>query len=353
MLKRTKIFILMMMIGYGSVLSAETATHKYEIEKGIVHYDIKGGGALTKETNLTLKGTAKLRFRDWGLTQLAEEKGTVLTTGALQSKQMIKSFEKQTKESLFTVDYKNETIHERKNSISHSLKERETHGLEKTGEEIVAGLPCDIWEGQGIKKCIYNGLPLKLESEVLGIYYRKVATDVEFDINVTKAQCTMPDYPLEDFALFTSTIKTKNKSKAECFTDVLVDVAHSVEQKVADNNNRLGINEKEKTQFLNKIGQKIYEHQKALLPEFLKSMKKTRECLQTVETPSDANICLKRFNQMKKTLGREDDDLIILWDDKRKSTLLEKLEDELIYLQARMSCVNRSKNITDLSSCMK
>ncbi len=352
MLKQVNIFFLMM-IGYGSVLSAETLTQAYEIEKGIVYYDIVGGGRLTKETNLTLNGTAKLRFRDWGMTQLAEEKGTILTTGALQSKQIIKSFEKQTKESLFTVDYENETIHERKNSISNSLKERETEGLEKKGEEIIAGLPCDIWEGQGIKKCIYKGVPLKLESEILGIYYRKIASDVQFDINVSKAQCVLPDYPLEDFALFTSTAKTKNESKPEYFTEVLVDVAQRVEQKVAENNNRLGITKKEKTEFLNQIGQNIYEHQKELLPQLLESMKKTRECLQTVQNPFDANTCMTNLNQMKEELGREEDDFIILWDDERKSTLLDKIEDELIYLQSRIPCVNRAKNITDLSTCMK
>ena len=56
---------------------------------------------------------------------------------------------------------------------------------------------------------------------------------------------------------------------------------------------------------------------------------------------------------MKAQLGTKENDYIILWDEKRKNTLLDKIEEDLIDLQSRMTCINRAKNITDLSDCMK
>ena len=337
----------------GTLLNAAMDTHTFEVEKGMVVYDIYGGGVLTKETNLTLNGKATLRFKDWGTTLLSRDEGLVVTSGALKSRQNIASEEKQTKEALYTVDFKNEKIHKHKNSISNTLKEQSTVGLKKIGEDEILGFHCEVWVGQGVRKCLYKGLPLKIESEVLGISYHKIATEVMFDINSSSEVCSLPDFPKENFALFNSNIKTKNATKAKCFTDVLKDVASTLEKKVVKNGNTLGIGEKEKTVFLNKIGEKIFLYQKALLPELLESMKETRECLQTGENVFEANQCMEHFSRMKKQLDTQDNDYIVLWDEKRKTKLLDKIEDEIIYLQSRMPCIKRTQNITDLSKCMK
>ncbi len=84
----------------------------------------------------------------------------------------------------------------------------------------------------------------------------------------------------------------------------------------------------------------IYEQQKELLPELLKSMQETRACLQTGEDPFTANECIENFSRMKAQLGTEEEDYIILWDDKRKNILLDKVEEEIIDLESRMPCVN-------------
>jgi len=349
-IKATLIFTFLMS---GTFLNAAMDTHTFEVEKGMIVYEIYGGGVLTEETNLTLNGKATLRFKDWGTTLLSHDEGLVVTSGALKSRQNIASLEKQTKEALYTVDFKNEKIHERKNSISNTLKEQNTVGLKKIGEDEILGFHCEVWVGQGVRKCLYKGLPLKIESEVLGISYHKIATEVMFDINGSSEECALPDFPKENFALFNSTIKTKNVTKAKCFTDVLKDVAYTVEKKVVKSGNKLGIGKKEKRAFLNKIGEKIFIYQKALLPELLVSMQKTRECLQTGDNVFEANQCMEHFTRMKKQLGTQDNDYIVLWDEKRKTRLLDKIEEEIIYLQSRMPCIKRTQNITDLSKCMK
>ena len=82
-------------------------------------------------------------------------------------------------------------------------------------------------------------------------------------------------------------------------------------------------------------------------------MKKTRECLQTVEEAFSAKQCMEPLSQMKREIGRKMNEAVVLWDEKRKNILLDKIEDEVIDLQSRIPCVKRAKNMTDLSSCMK
>jgi hypothetical protein len=216
----------------------------------------------------------------------------------------------------------------------------------------VAGILCDVWKGPGVKKCIYKNIVLKLESHVLDVYYVKEATQAVFDINTSTDECQVPDYPVHEFALFKDDIKTKNVYKVENFCKVLKDMAVDVSE---DNQTYIGTNidDDERKKFINHIARDIYERQKELLPSLLQSLKETRACLQTGDNPFEANLCIESFNRMKDQLGTKEDTYIILWDEKRKNRLLDKIEEELIDLESRMPCVKRAKNITDLSNCMK
>ena len=339
-------------IGGVTLLQAEVVTHPFEVESGMVLYEISGGTQLTPETNLSIKGKAKLRFKDWGEVKLEEESGVVLTTGAIKNKQQVKRLEKHTKDTVITADYENEQLLERKKSSQDINGQDETASLTKTGEETVAGVLCDVWEGPGVKKCIYKNIVLKLESNILDVVYVKEATKAIFDINTSNEACSVPDFPVQEFALFKDNIKTKNAYKAENLCKILKEAAFDVSD-MNESYSKSDIRDEERTKFINHISKDIFESQKELLPELLQSFKETRACLQTGEDPFSANQCIEDFNRMKAQLGTDKDDYMILWDEKRKNILLDKIEDELINLQSRIPCVNRAKNITDLSSCMK
>lgn len=339
-------------IGGVTLLQAEVAVHPFEVESGMVLYEISGGTQLTPETNLTIKGKAKLRFKDWGEVKLEEESGVVLTTGAIKHKQHVKRLEKHTKDTVITADYENEQLLERKKSSQDINGQDETASLTKTGEETVAGVLCDVWEGPGVKKCIYKNIVLKLESNILDVVYVKEATKAIFDINTSNEACSVPDFPVQEFALFKDNIKTKNAYKAENLCKILKEAAFDFSD-MNESYSSSEIRDGERTKFINHISKDIFESQKELLPELLQSFKETRACLQTGEDPFSANQCIEDFNRMKAQLGTEEDNYMILWDEKRKNILLDKIEDEIIYLQSRILCVNRAKNITDLSSCMK
>ena len=82
-------------------------------------------------------------------------------------------------------------------------------------------------------------------------------------------------------------------------------------------------------------------------------MKKTRECIQAGSNPFESNQCMEQFSRMKEKLGTSEDAYSILWNKRRKEELLDKIEDEVTFLQSRIGCVKRSQNISDLSACMK
>ncbi len=339
-------------IGMATLLHAEAFNHPFEVESGMVLYKISGGTQLTPETNLSINGKTKLHFKDWGEVKLEEENGVIVTTGAIKHKQSIKKSEKHTKDTVITVDYANEQLLERKKS-SHDISGiDETASLTKIGEETVAGVPCEMWEGAGVKKCIYKNIVLRLESNLLDVVYVKEATKVIFDSNASTEVYTLPDFPVQEFALFKDKIKTKNRYKAENFYNILKEAALDVSD-INTTESITDLRDEERIQFINHISKDIYKRQKKFLPKLLRSMKKTRECLQTVEDPAAANQCMEYCNQMKAQMGSKKDKEIILWDEKQKNSLLDKIEDELIDLQSRIPCVNRAKNITDLSSCMK
>lgn len=334
-------------------LHAKVKPHLYEIERGIVYYDVRGSAQLTPETNLTIVGTAKLGFKDWGNLKLEEEEGTVLTTGAIKHKQHVQRFEKQTADSIITADYENEQLLSRKkNKIAIDKIAKVTDGLIQKGTDSVAGITCDVWVGPGIKKCIYKGIILKLESHFLDLKYERIARRVSFDINISKDTCKLPDYPIQEFGLLQDNIKTQNANKTENFCKVLKNAVFDIsDEKIRKTSHKM--EDKERTKFINRISKDIFNKQKMLLPELLTELKETRQCIYSVENPFEANQCIEQFSRMKDKLGTQEDDFIILWDDKRKNKLIDKIEDEVIYLESRISCVKRAKNITDLSRCMK
>ena len=349
---KVRAIILFMGILSLTFVDIEAKVHPFEVESGMVTYQISGGAQLTPETNLSIEGSAKLRFRSWGDVKLEEEEGTVLTTGAIKHKQHIHKLEKQTENKIITVDYENEQLLERKKSTTVANMVLETEGLLQRGEAIVSGLSCKVWIGSGIQKCIHKGIVLKQESHVLGVSYVKVATKVQFDINATVQKCVLPDYPLQDFGLLQDNIKTKNSNRVDNFCKILKNATFNIDTD-AVYYDVVSMEDKVRQKFINHIAEDIFKRQKKLLPELLFFMKETRACLQMGENPLDANQCIEQFSRMKSKLGTEKDDYVILWDEKRKNAILDKIEDELIYLQSRIPCVNRAKNITDLSACMK
>lgn len=352
-LNKIKITFLFFCLGSMTLLSAQTSQKKYDVQSGMVIYSISGGGELTQELNLTIKGKGKLCFKDWGAIELFEEEVEEITSGALKNIEVINKCEKRQKKQQLDVDCKTKKILERQ-IPKGNVRENITKGLVKQGQEIIAGETCDVWEGNGVRKCIYKGIPLLVENSVLGMHYQKRAVSITVDINVSADNCRIPNYPVQKFSLFKTNLKTKSKKVPKEFSKVLIYISKDMHKQLSDSNmTEENLTLKQKKLWLQKVGQNIYEKQKVLLPEMLLSMQKARECLEQAKGWIEANVCLEDVARIKSQFTKDKDSSIDSWKEGDKVQILDDFDENIAQLESRMSCIRSAQNITDLSACMK
>jgi len=141
--------LLFFMLGNTLLLSAALSGKKFDVETGVIEYKISGSGQLTNDINLTIEGSGQLCFRDWGgVKALFEENYEERTRGAVKDLNKVQLCKKFENKQRFDVDYKNEKIQEG-NFQAYYLR-----GMEKKGQEDIAGYTCDIWEGKEQNKVL-------------------------------------------------------------------------------------------------------------------------------------------------------------------------------------------------------
>jgi hypothetical protein len=309
----------------------------FEVKSGLIEYSIQGGGYLSTETNLTIKGKATVYFDDWGTIHSEQEEGVLQMTGAIQHKETVKKLIYRNKNNVTKVDYKKEQLI--KSILTTKTKANKPKIFLEEGEAIILGYPCKIWKSLDIEKCIYKGIVLKQEARIFGIIYTKVAEEIIFDINITKEVYSLPNYPQKEIGLIEGKQKEK-KSKNICTQ------LKELEKKEVFPLDKRDI-------FINELTKDIFEKQKILLPQFLTVLKESRFCLETAENIVQANTCLEDFLSMTEEFGTHQDDYIIVWNAEKKEKLLSKIEKKLRFLEARISCISPAKHFHDLSKCMK
>ncbi len=336
-----------------TLLSAQTSAKKYNLRSAVIVYNISGGGELTQDINLTIEGKAELRFKDWGEIELFEEEIEEVTSGSLNDIETISRCVKQQKGKRSDVDFETEKILERSMPKGNLVKDI-TEGLVKEGQEIIAGKTCDMWRGKGVRKCIYKGIPLLFENSILGMHCQREAVSIKENIKVTADECTIPNFPVQKFALFKTNIKTKSKKAPKGFSKVLMDISKEIYKQLNDNNlTQADISLEQKKGWMDKLGQNVFDKQKILLPEMLLTMQKARECLARAKDWIDANECLEEVANLKSQFTKDKESNIESWREEDQDHILNELDENIALLKSRMPCIRSAKNITDLSACMK
>ncbi len=353
MLYGRKVKTVLLFLIFGSALLFASNSKKFDVESGMVIYNINGAGKLTNDINLTIKGEGKLRFKDWGVVALVEENYEELTTGAIHNLNKVQLCKKFEDKQRLDVDFTTGKILERP-MPKGNFKDYYLKGLVKTGQEEVAGYTCDVWEGKGVKKCLYKGIPLLSENYLWGIYYQKKAVEVKLNIKTSPSKCVMPDYPVEKFALFKTHIKTKSVKLPNELASIIVRVSKEMRKSLKENKLLEDeLSDQQKQPWLDKLGQNIYEKQMIFLPKILLSMKEARICLQQVENVKEANACISEVINMKKQISSNIDNSIESWDEEGKGKVLDDLDDTIALLESKMKCIRGTKKLSDLSNCMK
>ena len=350
---KLKVFLALLLMGNTILFSASLGAKKFDVETGMVLFEISGKGQLTADINISIKGEGKLRFRDWGVEALLEEDYVEVTTGVLSNVNRVHLCKKFEEKQRFDVDFATEKILERP-MPKGNFKEYYLKGLEKTGQETIAGYTCDVWESEGVKKCLYKGIPLLVERYLLGVYYQKKAVDVQLNIKPTPEKYALPNYPVEKFSLFKTNLKTKSLKPPKELSHIILNVSKELQKQLKMNHQSMDdLNEKQKQAILDKIGQSLFEKSKAFLPKFLETMKEARVCLQQVDSTSEANKCIADVVMMKKRISENVDNRIESWDDAQRAKVLDDFDENIATLDSKMKCIRASKNLSDLSRCMK
>jgi hypothetical protein len=208
-MKRTVMILTVAMIGGGALCASETKL--YDIKSGKVEYSIKGSGNMMGMVQTETVGKKRLIFDDYGRRSLTEEvKLTKETTGGQTNKNKTHTLIYMNGAIVYHVDFDNKRITRSQNPAlamgtmmgagSDMRKAGEAMmkkmGGKKTGTDRVAGVTCDVWELMGTKQCIYKGITLKIESDIMGMKSLETATKASFNISLPDDAFKLPDFPV-------------------------------------------------------------------------------------------------------------------------------------------------------------
>ena len=344
-----KISLLFFLISSSLLFSTDYGEKKFDIKTAMVIFKISGKAQLADDVNLTIEGKGKLRFKDWGVVTLLEESYIEVTKGTINNISKIEIVKKFENNKHYDVDFINKKTLERP-MPKGSFRDNILKGLIKGGKEIIAGVECDIWEGKGVKKCIYKGIPLLVEHYVLGNYYQKKAIKIKLDVEPSPIKCKLPNFPIEKFALFTTNMKTKTVKLPIEISELIIHILNKINK---DNIVIDKITTPKKRDLLNILGENIYKKQYSLLPKYLKTMKEARVCLTQSKDSKKFDECLLPLTLIEKQIRLNNQYYIDNWSQENQQIISNLIDDNIFTLQSKMKCIRGSKNIFDLSKCMK
>jgi len=195
-IKTTSILVGIILFFNSSALTAQTKDYKrYKLKSAIIKFQQSG----------TLEGTAILYFDDYGMKEATHEEGEMAMFGIKQESKTVNYLHGFMQ---YNMDMINKTATKTKNTILQSLVENSESsdleeigmemfkqmGGEKVGKEDIIGKPCEIWElkQMGTKVWIWNGIPLRTETDMMGIKLIKVATNIKANVSIPPDKIEIP-----------------------------------------------------------------------------------------------------------------------------------------------------------------
>ncbi len=173
---------------------------RYDIKSGIVEYSIGGGGTMMGIKS-TLEGHSKVIFKSYGNEELHDETTTTTTMGRTTKSRNLTKFVGGT---IYTVDFDDKRIIKMTPEYLKGKKDLQQFGkemMQKMGGKVVGkgsvlGYPCEIWESKAGKVWLYKGVPLKIETTMMGFKHTQIATKAKFNVSIPESAFKLPDYPI-------------------------------------------------------------------------------------------------------------------------------------------------------------
>ena len=175
--------------------------NRYDIKSAIVEYAIVGTGDVMG-SKATVSGSSKLYFKDFGKTELSEEKTVQIID---DDKEEEHNITKVAANKIYNVDFNEQIIYQQDLVLGDqdnpflNLKNSETLislGAKKIGSEAILGYKCDIWQLGEDKIWLYNTVPLKIVNKSLGVVQIQEAKLAVFNVDIKDDKFKLPSYPV-------------------------------------------------------------------------------------------------------------------------------------------------------------
>ena len=364
----TKIIKVSMVLMMGSSMLLANQMKMYEVESGKITYEIKGSGEIMAGATTQSIGKKRVIFNAYGAKNLTEE-NKIEKTNIMGQKKTTKTHTMvYMKESMvYHVNFDNKKIMRMENmgmamaglmgggqNMKQTAEEMmKKMGGKKTGTDTVLGYSCDVWNLMGTKQCMYKGIPLRVETNVMGIKSTEIATKAEFGISLSKDDFKLPDFPIYDMGGNKLDKNNLDAMDAKVKIDTAKDMNEMAEGKsVFEKAMRdAGIKEGQRP---TKVQQENLEESmmKAMLPRLKQEimadedlMRFGYKCLGKANTLKEANVCNDKTNAMSGETEEPFDE----WSSATKKEVLGFLDQ---YLNEILPCVKNAETMKAAQKCM-
>jgi hypothetical protein len=348
--------------------SADTEMPKrYDIRSGKILYEIRGGGDIMGMVKTKTFGKKRLIFDDFGAREIVELSKVEKETAGGKSKVKKEHTLRYTNGAiLYDVSFKRKKIVRMNNpglaagvllgggqSMSKAGEAMlRKMGGKKIGSDTVLGHTCDVWSLMGAKQCIYKGVVLKVETDIMGVKSTEVAVKAQFNLSLDKEVFTLPDYPISDRRGRTLNVdrsqldaldarETEKRLTQTAEGASAVKAAMEAAAKAGYNKNgKTRLNQNQKDAMAN-----------AMLPmmkqQFLKQvtpMRRMRDCLRRADTRKQAIACGRKYGS-----DFDPSDVPPQWNAATKRQTLQEMNQ---YLDTIVPCVRNAQTMQQVQSCM-
>jgi hypothetical protein len=227
------------------------------------------------------------------------------------------------------------------------------------GKDKVLGYSCDVWDLMGVKQCIYKGIPLKVESNIMGQKSTEIAVEAKFDLSLDTKDFKLPEYPLVDkrgkvLSLDRNRLEEIDAGESteaiKGVDDAAKAMAAGMKALVASGAN------------LSSGADLTTEQEQAMQKAMMAAMggeksifaKQKREILSNYEKIPQAKVCFKKAsnvaeaNACEKAIDSEDPEYHTYWSKKEKAKILGEIEA----FEAAMPCIKAAESFQALRQCM-
>ncbi len=177
--------------------NAASSKQRYSLKQACIEYKIIGD---------MFSGTEKLYFDSYGMREAKYSYQNIKVMGMTKENNTGVFTNYEEDGIIYTYDYKTKTGTKMKNPLQDAFKEQdmkdvgkkmvEQMGGKKTGTGKILGKQCDIWEikNMGSKTWIWNWIPLKTETNMMGMKMTIEATKISETFDKKKLEKPNVEY---------------------------------------------------------------------------------------------------------------------------------------------------------------